>query len=655
MDQNLRPEVTVIMPVFNAAPFVGRAIESILNQTYKDFELLILNDGSTDNSLQIIKSFHDERIKLINNEANIGIIKTRNKGLALSTGKYIAMMDADDISLPSRLQKQVDFLNEHLNVAVLATKLILIDENGEEQGYWPEDYNTSTVEQIKNMLPESNCIGQPTVMMRADIVKPIGYANFLHNEDWGLWLDLISKGYTIAKLNEILLQYRVHTNSTTVTANTKGIEKKIIRFKSAYLKERIFNFKKTDYKVLSSLAKDLIKYIAPTLYKIITKLYDVNPVKLIAQYIKVSRQLASIQYPPVSHLFFFPYYHTGGAEKVHASILETVSDKKPIVFITGKSNGNAFLEEFKKHATVMEVNLLINIGPFNRWVTKKIKSICEKNTNVVLFGCNSLFFYRTLPLLSKQVKCIDLIHAFVHIFEDGPEKWSLPVVPLLEKRVVISGNTKYDFEKLYRKNNIDIRYLDRIVCIPNFVELKTHTRKEIENTINILYVGRGSDEKRLYLISRAARLASLEKLPVFFHFIGDVKDAIPAEDLPYCNLHGEITDAEMIDTHYKNAHVLLITSSREGFPMVIMEAMMHGVVAISTNVGGISEHVKNFETGILIEQTDETEIVYEILNAIRYFSENKSEWKRISENAFQYATANFNKEAFFQSYKKLLN
>jgi len=197
--------------------------------------------------------------------------------------------------------------------------------------------------------------------------------------------------------------------------------------------------------------------------------------------------------------------------------------------------------------------------------------------------------------------------------------------------------------------------LDRIVCISNFVEPKKYVQREIKENINIIYVGRGSEEKRIYLISKAARLIAQAKLPVVFHFLGEVKAAIPIEDLPYGKLYGEIADPQQMDEHYNNAHLLLITSSREGFPMVIMEGMMHGVVPIATNVGGILEHVRNKETGVLIEAVDEDEIINQIMGAIKYFVENKAEWKRMSENAFTYANANFSKEAFFQSYKKLLN
>jgi glycosyltransferase involved in cell wall biosynthesis len=313
------------------------------------------------------------------------------------------------------------------------------------------------------------------------------------------------------------------------------------------------------------------------------------------------------------------------------------------------------LNEFKKHATIIDINLLIQIGPFNRWITKKIKTICENAENLTLFGCNSVYYYRTIPHLPNSVKCIDLIHAFVHPFEDGPEKWSLPIVSSLSNRVIISQNTKKDFETLYVKNNIDLKYLERVILIQNFVEAKVHIEKDTTGNLNLIYVGRGSDEKRIHLISRAAKIAAQAKIPATFHFVGRVKDAIPTEDLPYCILHGEVTDTNQMDIYYNNSHALLITSSREGFPMVIMEAMMHGVVPIATNVGGISSHVITNENGILIESTDEVEIVNQIITTINYFVANKNEWKKISDNAYTYANTHFSKDAFFQSYKNLLN
>ena len=115
------PLVTILMPVYNAELYLKRAIESILNQTYKNIEFLIINDGSTDNSLAIIKSYSDKRIVLIENDKNSGLIYSLNIGLKKASGKYIARMDADDISYPTRIQKQCAFMENHNEIGILGT------------------------------------------------------------------------------------------------------------------------------------------------------------------------------------------------------------------------------------------------------------------------------------------------------------------------------------------------------------------------------------------------------------------------------------------------------------------------------------------------------------------------------------------------------
>ncbi len=261
-DVNNQPFVTVLMPVYNADPYIREAIDSVLTQSYTNFELLIINDGSTDNSLQIIKSYNDARIRLVENEGNLGLIETLNKGLNLAQGEYIARMDADDISMPTRLEKQVEFLDQHQEVAVLATTLVLINEDGKDQGYWLDDYNCKTIEQIKHTLPKINCIGHPTVMMKSSVAKLAGYnEHFLYNEDWGLWLTLLSDGHVIAKLDSPLLYYRIHSKRITSQSNLSGIGRKIRKFKRAFLSERIKSWRigKLEIKVLISLITDILK------------------------------------------------------------------------------------------------------------------------------------------------------------------------------------------------------------------------------------------------------------------------------------------------------------------------------------------------------------------------------------------------------------
>ena len=120
--------ITVLMSVYNGEEYLRIAIDGILNQTYNDFEFIIINDGSTDQSRNIICSYTDKRIKLIDNDKNNGLIYSLNKGIENASGKYIARMDADDISLPTRLQKQFDYLESNKHFALVGSSAILIDE-----------------------------------------------------------------------------------------------------------------------------------------------------------------------------------------------------------------------------------------------------------------------------------------------------------------------------------------------------------------------------------------------------------------------------------------------------------------------------------------------------------------------------------------------
>ena len=124
------PEITVLMPVYNGEKYLRPAIESILNQTFSDFEFLIINDGSTDNSESIILSYKDERIRYVKNENNLKLIKTLNKGIDLARGKYIARMDADDISLPTRLEREIEYMESHPECGLVSVFPYVMSESG---------------------------------------------------------------------------------------------------------------------------------------------------------------------------------------------------------------------------------------------------------------------------------------------------------------------------------------------------------------------------------------------------------------------------------------------------------------------------------------------------------------------------------------------
>ena len=200
MNKNSR-KITVLMPVHNGRKYLRDAIESILNQTYEDFEFLIINDGSTDNTLHIIKSYVDSRIKLINNKKNIGLIKSLNKGIKRSKGEYIARMDADDVSFKNRLQTQVDFMEKHKDIGVCGSWAKTF---GEKNELWKAPVENID---IKTMMIFDSPLIHPSVIMRKSIIKE--YPNYRRAEDYGLWVELMDKT-KFYNIPECLIKYRLH-------------------------------------------------------------------------------------------------------------------------------------------------------------------------------------------------------------------------------------------------------------------------------------------------------------------------------------------------------------------------------------------------------------------------------------------------------------
>ena len=210
------PAVSVILPAYNGEKFIGKAIQSVLQQTFADFELIIINDGSTDHTESIIHSFHDQRIMYLKNSDNQGLIYTLNKAVSHANGRYIARMDADDVCLPERIAKQKAFLDQNEGIAVVASTIDFINEQEEKTGIWELDRRTINPEQIKKAILKQNCIAHPTIMMRSEILKELKYKEYQKNiEDYDLWLRILNRGYKIGKLDEPLLLYRIHDNSVT--------------------------------------------------------------------------------------------------------------------------------------------------------------------------------------------------------------------------------------------------------------------------------------------------------------------------------------------------------------------------------------------------------------------------------------------------------
>lgn len=210
-----KPLVSVVMPVFNAERFVHKAIESILHQTLRDFELIIVNDASQDRTLKIIRSFmqKDKRIRLINNTRNLHYVRSLNIGIPFAKADLIARMDADDISHPQRLEIQYLFLMHHPNIAIVGANISITDESGKE--IWKREYPTRSKDLKKIMLRYSP-FAHPAVMFRKQVFKEFGGydPNMIPCEDIDLWFKIGAK-YDLATIPKTLLKYSVSAKSSS--------------------------------------------------------------------------------------------------------------------------------------------------------------------------------------------------------------------------------------------------------------------------------------------------------------------------------------------------------------------------------------------------------------------------------------------------------
>jgi glycosyltransferase involved in cell wall biosynthesis len=227
------PLVSVIMPAYNAESYIDKAISSILGQTFADFELIIIDDNSSDKTASIIEKYKkkDRRIVVLHNTTNLKMAKALNSGIKIARGKYIARMDSDDWSFPYRLEKQVLFIQKHLKVGILGGSMEIIDKEGKKIGR--RDYALSNKE-IRRKLFRYSPFCHPLIMIRKTFLDKVGYYDPIYNpaEDYDLYFR-VGEVSEFANLPDVLIKYRIVDNSMT-TGSTKKMELQTIAIRNKY-------------------------------------------------------------------------------------------------------------------------------------------------------------------------------------------------------------------------------------------------------------------------------------------------------------------------------------------------------------------------------------------------------------------------------------
>ena len=257
----MNPKISVIMSAYNAEKYVVECIESVLRQTFSDFEFIIVNDFSLDKTSEILNfySSNDSRIKIINNTENIGLTKSLNIALKESKGEYIARMDADDISMPERFQKQFDFLESNKDHVLVGSWMKIIDENGEEIDEWESEVSN---EKIKEKLIRYNPLVHSSIMMRSNPLKKIeGYnEGWRYAQDYELYFRLSHAG-KFSNLPDYLIKGRLSKKSITASKNTAQ--------SLCALRARWFGIKSGDYSWVNIvfLMRPILGIILPKSFK----------------------------------------------------------------------------------------------------------------------------------------------------------------------------------------------------------------------------------------------------------------------------------------------------------------------------------------------------------------------------------------------------
>jgi glycosyltransferase involved in cell wall biosynthesis len=354
--------------------------------------------------------------------------------------------------------------------------------------------------------------------------------------------------------------------------------------------------------------------------------------------------------------FFFPFYHTGGAEKVHAQITQVFRGRKCLVIFTRKSHDDGFRRAFE-----MSGHRVLDISAYTDnkkayWKNLIWRGVVSSHVNKqkgrpLVFNGQCNFAYKCAPWFRQDIPQLELIHSF------NSFSWiRIPFLPFYSQTVMISRKAIADHTGQYAKLGIPGKLLSRIRLIQNGIPIPINVpaRQFNGESIRVLYAGRATAEKRVHLVAEAAMRCRESGIAALFSFLGDIRPHLPPSLQEAGHFYGNLDDPDEIQQAYADADLLVITSSEEGFPMVVMEAMALGCIILATPVGDLPHHIRQEENGFVFSSaTDERKIIEEIPEYIKLLLRDTALCARMSEANISYAREHFGLTTFEQAYRQL--
>lgn len=609
------PKVSVIMPVYNSEKFVGEAVESILCQTFTDFEFIIINDASIDGSRKIIEAFSDKRIVLVNNPRQLRITASLNKAIKIAKGDYIARMDADDVSLPDRLETQVKYLESHKEIGVVGSAVMVF---GRRQGIWkyPTDPQIVKWSQLFN-----GSMVHPAVMIRKSFLDKFKLRyneNFPNAQDYELWSRCV-KYFQLVNIGKVLLKYRLHENqegSKFSSSRAKLVEK--IRRRELTLAGIKFN--PEEFVIHNQIASNkfpndtqFVKAAERWLIKIRCRIADPVMAKVLENY------------------WFLTCQHYGAWKDYLQSSLSRCWEKYPkhlvLIFLAGiryprrpkllyilpEYDPNLpthyvhifeFLEELAK-----DVDIFLLIEKCDGWPDiagiKQIKvaqNLLERLMTILharLLGYNQAYVHYsyTGAILASLIFRPTLGKVFYwhcEVYNNFSGQWLLRLAIKMTSYLVTGTKTVGEFyARQFSLNEDKIKIVPNWINLSRFENRKSRVKKDRKT---VLFAHKLVPRKGADLLPEIITRVSKKVPDVEFVILGPGdKKSLKLGDK--AKLVGAVPNKQ-IAQYFARADVFIMPSRQEGFPRVLLEAMACGVPFVATDVGGtrdiLSEEQKKY-------------------------------------------------------------
>jgi glycosyltransferase involved in cell wall biosynthesis len=347
----------------------------------------------------------------------------------------------------------------------------------------------------------------------------------------------------------------------------------------------------------------------------------------------------------------YPNADIGGSIQVNIDLANCLKDKNPLIIFSKKSKNNQFKYKYDKlNLILFDIHKLIDNKSFhfmNFIYRGIIAKWAEQQKIEAVIGGECIYFYKVIPHLSKEIKRIEILHV------DTWNKYTIGFIDQISTRVFSTQKLKDKIENQYLENNIPENYFTKLHFIENALEIAEYPNNT-NNILQVYFIGRGALQKRVHLVAEIAKNIHQTNKPIKFNFVGDVDKIINPEHYPYCNFHGSINDESALEEIYQKSDVLLMTSSYEGLPVVVMQMMAHGKVVVSTDVNSIPDYIIHNQNGLLINATNELDIIKEGVDHILKLYENPDLRKTFGEKSKQIAKEKFSMEVFCKQYNNLV-